>query len=148
MALAYYLSSIPTLLRGVQNPIGTALGLLLNRRPVTLALRDGTRFHIRSAMDAWIVKETCLDKDYEHIAITIEDGWTVVDIGAGMGDFAVSVAYTHPHCRVYAYEPFPESFALLQENVALNRVTNVVPVQRGVSGVGGSLVLALTGAAV
>ena len=30
-----------------------------------LELRDGTQFAVRSLMDAWIVKETNLDRDYE-----------------------------------------------------------------------------------
>ncbi len=55
----------------------------------------------------------------------MEDGWTVIDIGAGLGDFAVHVAKGRPHSTIYAYEPFPQSFALLQENLRLNQIENV-----------------------
>jgi FkbM family methyltransferase len=148
MALGYYLSSLPTLLRGFQDRVRTTFAFLAGRRPFTLTLRDGTRFLIRSAMDAWTVKETCLDAAYERACTRIQSDWTIVDVGAAFGDFAVSVARAHPRARVYAYEPFPESFALLCRNIALNQVSNVVPLQRGVSGAGGTLVLSLTGAAV
>lgn len=123
----YYLSSIPTLLLGVKNWPRLALALLKRRaaEPIEVQLRSGLRFRVRTLMDVWIVKETCLDRQYERASVTVEDGWTVIDIGAALGDFAIGVAKAHPRSKVYAYEPFPESFALLQDNLALNRVENV-----------------------
>jgi FkbM family methyltransferase len=94
-------------------------------RPFVLELRNGYRFHIRTAMDAWIIKEICLDHQYEHASLPFEDGWTVLDVGAGLGDLAVTMAKQGPHSRICAYEPFPESFALLQENLRRNQVQNV-----------------------
>lgn len=99
-------------------------------------------------MDVWIIKETCLDRDYESVATVIRDNWTVIDIGAGLGDFAVSVAYEHPSCRVYAYEPFPESYRLLEENIKLNSVSNVVAAPIAVGAWSGEMTLFATGAAV
>ncbi|MBN1286001.1 MAG: FkbM family methyltransferase [Anaerolineae bacterium] len=124
---AYYLRSIPTLLRDIR-PRRAVLAVFLGRpapRPFIITLRDGCRFKVRSAMDIWIIKEACLDRDYERHAVSIEDGWTVIDIGGALGDFAICTARAHPGARVYVYEPFPESFALLQENLALNGVSNV-----------------------
>ncbi len=122
----YYLASIITILRGIRN-WPTAMALLLGlpvRRPVLIVLRSGLRFKVRTGMDLWIVKETCLDRDYERV-FALRDGWTIVDVGAGFGDFAVAVAHEHPHSVVHAYEPFSESFVLLEKNVILNGVTNV-----------------------
>jgi len=123
----YYLSSIPTLLLGVKNwprMVATFLGLPVSK-PFVLGLRTGERFQVRTAMDIWIIKEICLDGQYENASVKSEDGWTILDIGAGLGDFAVHMARNHPHSNVYAYEPFPPSFALLQENLRLNQVDNV-----------------------
>ena len=92
-----------------------------------IELRNGLRFWVRAAMDIWIVKETCLDRQYERASVPIQDGWTVVDIGAALGDFAISIAKARPASRVFAFEPFPESYALLQRNLAANRVDNVIP---------------------
>ncbi len=99
-------------------------------------------------MDVWIIKETCLDRNYESHATSIQDGWTVIDIGAGLRDFAVSVAYEHPNCQVYAYEPFPESYRLLDENIKLNSVSNVVAAPIAIGARSGEMMLFITGAAV
>lgn len=124
----YYLSSIPTLLLGVRNwPTMLAAFLRLPvRRGCVIELRSGLAFRVRDAMDIWIIKETCLDRQYELASVPIEDGWTVIDVGAGLGDFATSVAKRCPNSTVYAYEPSPDSFALLLANCELNGVHNVV----------------------
>lgn len=124
---SYYLASVPTLLKGITNwPIALRLFLGLPvQQPAIIELKNGSQFRVRTGMDVWIIKETCLDRDYERNSVPIEDGWTVIDIGAGLGDFAINVAREHPSSVVYAYEPFPESFALLQENIKLNQVASV-----------------------
>jgi FkbM family methyltransferase len=123
----YYLSSIPTLLLGVKNwlrMVAAFLGLP-GSTPLVVELRNGFHFKVRTPMDIWIIKEVCLDRQYEQASVEIQDGWTVLDIGAGLGDFAVQVAKSRPHSTTYAYEPFPQSFALLQENLRLNGIQNV-----------------------
>jgi FkbM family methyltransferase len=99
-------------------------------------------------MDVWIIKETCLDRVYELNATPIQDDWTIIDVGAGLGDFAISVAYEHPGCQVYAYEPFPESFRLLEENIRLNSTSNVIAFPVAVGAQSGAMTLFTTGAAV
>ncbi len=145
--IRYYLSSIPTLLGQVTNWYALPL-LLLGKRPLFIKLKNSFQLNIRSLMDMWIVKETCLDRDYEVHGIPILDGWTVIDIGAGIGEFTLLTAIENPSSRVYAYEPFPESFALLEENLKLNGVGNVTAVQTAVSSASGKTQLATTGAAV
>lgn len=115
---------------------------------MVIRLRNGCRFKVRSLMDVWVVKETCLDRDYEANAVSIQDNWTIIDIGASLGDFAVSVAYEHPTCQVYAYEPFPESYKLLEENIALNGTGNVIAAPIAVGAGAGQMTLFATGAAV
>ncbi|MGC8787462.1 MAG: FkbM family methyltransferase [Anaerolineae bacterium] len=104
--------------------VAAFLGLPVSQ-PFVITLRNGYRFKVRTRMDIWIIKEICLDRQYEKASIEIGDDWTILDIGAGLGDFAVHVAKEHPSTTIYAYEPFPQSFALLQENLRLNRVENV-----------------------
>ncbi len=151
-AVPYYLSAIPVLLGGVRRPLAAIASLAgAGRRAeagVEIALNDGTRFAVRSLMDLWIIKETCLDRDYERIGPRIEDGWTVLDIGAGMGDFCVHVARRFPRARVIGYEPFAQSFKLLQHNIALNGVANISVYPVAVSSDGRLMQLSMTGAAV
>lgn len=151
-AVPYYLSSIPVLLGGVRHPLAAIASLAgAGRRAETgveIALNDGTRFAVRSLMDLWIIKETCLDRDYERIGPRIEDGWTVIDIGAGMGDFCVHVARRCPRARVVGFEPFAQSFKLLQHNIALNGVANISVYPLAVSSDGRPMQLSMIGAAV
>lgn len=123
---AYYFKSIPTLLAGVRS-WGSAVGLFAGHpsRPAMIQLRDGSRFQVRSFMDLWIIKETCLDRDYEKELPLMGEDWTVMDIGAGLGDFSICAAFRHPHRKIAAFEPFAESFRLLQENLQLNNIGNV-----------------------
>jgi FkbM family methyltransferase len=140
---AYYLSSIPTLLLGIRNwptVLAVFAGLPV-RRPFEIRVRGGGRYLARSRMDVWIVKETCIDRDYERDEVPVQDGWTVVDIGAGAGDFAISVALRSPMSRVYAFEPWRESFDLMNENLALNGVTNVHAFAEAVAAEKGDLLL-------
>lgn len=126
--LAYYLRSIPTLLAGME-PTLPLLALFLGlpgASPLTLRLRpSGLRLRVRGAMDAWIAKETCLDRDYERVGVPVGAGWRVVDIGAALGDWALDSALRQPTSEVHAYEPSPDSFRLLEENIRLNGLPNV-----------------------
>jgi FkbM family methyltransferase len=135
--LAYYAASAGTLLRGVRNwPL---LPLLAARVPITIALNDGLRFSVRTLLDMWVVKETCLDDGYACVGRVPTDG-VVMDVGAGLGDFAIWSAHHLRPRAVHAFEPHPGSFALLQRNLALNHVA-IVTAHRvalgAASGVGG-----------
>jgi FkbM family methyltransferase len=101
-------------------------------KPALLRLRDGTQFKVRTAMDVWIIIETYLGRDYEQYGFDIQRNWCVIDIGAGLGEFTIAAAKKCQEGIVYAYEPFPESFELLQQNLRLNRVDNVVAHSRAV----------------
>lgn len=145
--ITYYLTSIPTILGQINNWFEIPI-LLFRKKPIILKLKNGRSFKVRNLMDVWIVKESCLDRDYEVNGVAIVDGWTVIDIGSGIGEFAIMTAAEQPACQVYAYEPFPESFALLQENLALNKTKNVHAFQMAVGATSAQMRLATTGAAV
>lgn len=105
----------------------------LRRNPVSL--------NVRGAMDVWAVKETFLDEFYTRYGVPVQDGWKVVDIGAGVGDFSIYAAYGRPETKVYAFEPFPGSFILLENNLVQNDMDNVLPFQQAVWGNAGELTL-------
>lgn len=106
--------------------------------------RKPIRMIVRSAMDVWSVKETFLDQFYTRYGEPIQNGWTVIDIGAGIGDFSLYAAFANPFINVYAFEPFPESYELLRRNLALNGVKNVQVFQNAVWSTSGELDLDLT----
>lgn len=131
----YYAWSVLEIIGGVRN-WPAMLGLLLRRKDVSrheVVLRNPpVRLVIRGAMDLWAVKETFLDKFYTKYGVEVEDGWTVVDIGAGVGDFSILAAYSHQKTKVVAYEPFAGSFELLCENIGSNHLENIFPFEQAV----------------
>ena len=91
--------------------------------------RPPLRILVRGAMDVWSVKETFLDRFYTRYGVPFENGWQVVDIGAGVGDFSIFAAYGNPDSRVIAYEPYPESYRLMIKNLTVNAIDNVLAFQ-------------------
>jgi len=139
---AYYFSSVPTLLQGMR-PRGAILRLFLGLpvpRPMDVTLSSGLRFRVGTPMDAWVLKETCLDRDYERDA-PLEPGWTVVDVGAAFGDFTVHAARLCPRGTVHAFEPLPENFRRLEEHLRLNGVANVRASAEAIAASPGTLTL-------
>lgn len=126
--LLYYLSSIGTLLKEFCRPL-KIIAIFVgwpSVLPTEVKIRKtGWRFQVRTAMDVWIIKETCLDVDYLWNSVELEPDWRVVDIGAGLGDFTVFAAMNCPDGVIHAYEPLEESYKLLMHNLALNEITNV-----------------------
>ena len=56
-------------------------------------------------------------------------GDTAVDVGANIGSLTLPLAgLVGPQGRVFAFESHPEVFNVLCANLALNRITNVMPV--------------------
>ena len=69
--------------------------------------------------DEGIIKEEFYENPY-HIE-EIPENSVVLDLGAHIGTFALHVAKMRG-CTVYAYEPSPDTFKLLLENVKLNKL--------------------------
>ncbi len=138
--LGYYARSLGRLALGFRAPWKVA-GLFIappsHGATRTVTLRNGLRFAVRGAMDVWILKETFLDAFYLRYGGVPEAGATVIDIGAGIGDYSVQIGSLQPTARVYACEPYPPSYALLERNVRLNGVSNVVPLPWAVAGTDG-----------
>jgi hypothetical protein len=92
------LNRIFTLFTGVKRD-GTCIITLRSRR---------LSFEVRSAMDVWSIKETFIDRFYEKYGCPVMDGWVVMDIGGGIGDFSVFASHDFPANKVYAFEPYPD----------------------------------------
>lgn len=64
----------------------------------------------------------------------LQAGDTVVDAGANMGYISARLAdIVGPQGRVYAFEPVPETFALLARSVRILQLAQVTPVPMGLS---------------
>ncbi len=118
-AVKYYASSIPTLLSGLDF---WRVPILLILRPIRLITNGGLRFYVGSIMDVWLLKEVLLDRQYEQRK-GIRPGDTVIDIGAGIGDFAVLAS--KKALRVFSYEQDSKKAGLVRKNIRLNNCQNV-----------------------
>jgi FkbM family methyltransferase len=52
------------------------------------------------------------------------EGKTILDVGANIGFYTISLARQFPAATIWAFEPVPATFAYLRENLELNAVTN------------------------
>jgi FkbM family methyltransferase len=72
----------------------------------------------------------------------LKPGMVVVDVGAHVGYFSLIAArQVGPTGRVFAFEPDPINYELLQRNIELNGYTNVTAVNAAVADVVGSRTL-------
>lgn len=133
--LSYYAYSILEIVLNIKNWL-VLTPLLLGKKTegehMVRLRQPPVRMLVRSGMDVWAVKETFLDAFYTRYGVDIQNGWTVIDIGAAFGDFSIFAAYGNPQTIVYAFEPFPESYALLIKNLTLNAIDNVIAFQKAV----------------
>lgn len=77
--------------------------------------------------DEKILDEIINKKVYNHLKFPLAKAKVILDIGAYIGDYAVYAAKLATNGMVYACEPNPENFQLLEENIKLNKLTNVKP---------------------
>jgi FkbM family methyltransferase len=132
---AYYSYSIIELLVSIKN-WSNLIGLFIKGSQPGEHLirlrRPPLKFFVRDRMDVWSIKETILDRFYTRYGTDFQNDWVIVDVGAGIGDFAIYAAQSQPKSQVYAFEPFSESFELLLKNIALNSIENIIPVKQAV----------------
>lgn len=109
------------------------------------ALLDNTKLRLKGGVGEWFTfLEVLLRRDYLQYGIRLNKGDVAIDIGANIGAFTVLAAgIVGDTGHVYAYEPDPEVFERLKENIALNMLTNVTAVNEAISGTTGQGELAL-----
>ncbi len=74
----------------------------------------------------------------------IKPGNTVLDIGANIGYYTLLAArLVGPQGKIYAFEPDPDNFRLLQRNVEANGYDNVILVNKALSNKNGKIRLYL-----
>jgi FkbM family methyltransferase len=89
-------------------------------------IEDGTIIFVRTESDdIYIVREIQKERVYER-HFTPAKGSVVVDAGADSGCFALRASrLVGKEGLVLAFEPFSESYSLLEKNLRVNQCTNV-----------------------
>lgn len=119
--LPYYLASLVGLARIARV---RSIARCIVSRDKRLDLRDGHTLRLSTVLDLLVVKETLVDDAYGLRELDASDG-LVVDVGAGVGEFALAAAARHPGLTVCAYEPNSGTFELLERNLADHAYPNV-----------------------
>lgn len=108
------------------NPLHIAIRRWLARPGGSITIVDRrTNIKVVTSVEAYhMFGETWYTGDYDVAECAIREGDVVVDIGAHQGFFTCYAASRG--AVVYAFEPYPPSFARLTENVAENGLTGRV----------------------
>ncbi len=64
---------------------------------------------------------------------------TIIDIGANLGWYSMHIAKQYPQCRVFAFEPIPDTYNFLNKNLKINKIENVYTHLKGLSSEPGTL---------
>ena len=75
--------------------------------------------HLNKNETDYIYKEIFELQAYLRHGVTIQDGDCIIDTGANIGLFTLFAHQICQHLKVYAFEPNPEVFKILQVNVSL-----------------------------
>ena len=87
---------------------------------------EGYRMSIDWSRYRSFVYGTWEPKVIRAVTDTVKPGMTIIDIGAHIGYYSLLFAKcVGPSGRVFAFEPLPGNFALLQKNLQLNNLQNV-----------------------
>lgn len=89
-------------------------------------------FHFDDRHFEWLVHGIFTKREYEWQ--TQKQAPVIVDFGSNVGASVGFFKSLYPNARIFAYEPHPQAFALLQENIRLNHLTKVQAFQRAVVG--------------
>lgn len=97
-------------------------------------LPDGTRFRFRPFCpgEAGVIVDFWENNLYRFL--DLKEGETVFDVGAHIGSFTVKAAkIVGEKGNILSFEPHPDNFMLLKDNLGINNCSNVIPFQIALS---------------
>jgi FkbM family methyltransferase len=100
----------------------TSSGHARNRRELMAHVQpvlDRAGLRLDASTDPGAIREVLVDREYDWGPFLADATTTVIDAGAQHGEFAILCALRGAP-RVEAFEPLPETAALLRENLRLN----------------------------
>ena len=68
---------------------------------------------------ALIYNEVIVKEEYFQDELSVTGAGCIMDVGANIGIFTMAVKQKAPQAKVYAFEPIPDTFHVLEENVRL-----------------------------
>ncbi len=85
---------------------------------------NGTIFNLRrNTFDSGVIMESWWLKSYARNLKNIQNNAVIIDIGAHIGAFSLFAAKKYAQSHVFAFEPSPKNFELLNKNIKANNLT-------------------------
>lgn len=98
----------------------------MGNKILKLTFPDGFSCYGQSLEEGeWIYNEIMVKQEYFQNGLSVEKARCVMDIGANIGVFTMDVKLKAPEATVYAFEPIPETFHILEQNVRLLGTSDV-----------------------
>jgi tRNA (guanine37-N1)-methyltransferase len=70
-----------------------------------------------------------LSQERLRIAQKVRGGEVVIDMFAGVGPFSIQIAKKFNNVKVYAIDTNPVAIQFLKQNIALNKIENIFPLE-------------------
>ncbi|MFH1968259.1 MAG: FkbM family methyltransferase [bacterium] len=126
-----YLKYLPSIIFKIKNWPDFILNYAgIKNAGCTYLFRNGLKIKTKDGISSGTIAVIFIKKDYGDI----EDNSVIIDIGANIGVFSLFASQSK-NIKVYAYEPMPENYDLLKENIALNKLeNNIFPFNSAIGG--------------
>ena len=93
------------------------------------------RLNPRECVDAqlWFAPHLYDKPEMDFLFQRFPQAGVFLDVGANIGFWSLRFSQAFPRASIYAIEANPSTFQLLQENIHVNKLTNIKPLNVGVS---------------
>jgi len=117
----------------------------VNQEPAVFRLRNGYRLAVRRGSREWeAVFDIWLRHCYTPLGFELGRQDVVIDVGAHTGLFSVFASMRAKDGRIISVEPDPENFRVLEQNIGLNGIVNITPLNIALSDRSGEAELTLS----
>lgn len=136
--LSWYTRFILAPITKMDGRVANALNRLYQRIQIVVTTPDGIRVRFRPLLKGDLPQVMTMFRPINyHKAVGLSQHWTsgiIVEAGAHIGAYALRAAQNlGNNGRVVAIEPDPDSYALLEKNIALNHFHNIIAIRAALS---------------
>lgn len=131
MGIGYAVGNVMLAAQEFENWPEVMLSIAKKQEPTKIILKDGLQIEAAVGL-RFLVREIFFAKTYNPPPLSIGPNDIVIDIGANCGVFTLFAASSTKN-KVYAFEPAPGNFPILQRNIAVNGLSHVIAQRCAVS---------------
>ena len=131
-----YINVIIPIIKICKNWNIVILSKILNLKIKKMELKNGVIFIVNGIIPKAYLSmlvETWVNKDYTPEGFEIQSNDTVIDIGANSGFFSIFAAKKANKGRVISFEPVPYLIKKIEENIVVNKLSNITLEQIAIS---------------